>query len=117
MKQLRLILAEQHEPPVTRSQLERRFFELCLKSHLPKPAMNTTVVGLEVDALWRQQGLVVELDGYQFHRSRAAFERDRLRDTRLQLEGYRVLRVTARQMAREPDQVAGAVRRLIRISR
>ena len=53
--------------------------------------MNALVEGLEVDALWPEQRLIVELDGYAFHRTRASFESDRARDATLQLAGYRVL--------------------------
>jgi len=56
------------------------------------------VAGLEVDAVWPQWRLVAELDGYAFHGTRAAFERDRERDARLQLAGYRVLRFTHRKL-------------------
>jgi very-short-patch-repair endonuclease len=62
---------------------------------------------------WPAQRLVVELDGRATHGTRAAFERDRLRDTALQLAGYRVLRVTHRRMAAEPEEVIRAVRRLL----
>ncbi len=54
--------------------------------------------GFEVDFLWRDQRLVVEVDGFAFHSSRAAFEKDRLRDAELQARGFRVLRVTWRQI-------------------
>jgi very-short-patch-repair endonuclease len=55
----------------------------------------------------------VELDGHAYHRSRAAFERDRIRDATLQLAGYRVLRVTHARLEREPDAITGAVRSLL----
>ena len=55
----------------------------------PPPAVNVSVAGFEVDAVWPDRGLVVELDGYAFHRTRAAFERDRVRDAKLQLAGLR----------------------------
>jgi very-short-patch-repair endonuclease len=58
---------------------------------------------------------VVELDGYAFHSDRAAFERDRERDARLQLAGYRVLRVTHRRLVEEPDAVITEVAALLRL--
>ena len=94
----------------TRSELERRFLAVCRHAGLARPSVNASLAGLEVDALWRDQRLVVELDGYAFHGTRAAFERDRARDTRLQLAGYRVLRVTSRMLDREPQAVVTAVR-------
>ena len=62
---------------------------------------------------WPDQRLVVELDGHDSHRTRAAFERDRERDTTLQLAGYRVLRITHRRVESEPAEVLAAVRSLL----
>ena len=80
--------------PQTRSALEHRFLRTCQRAGLPPPAVNVPVSGLEVDALWSHERLVVELDGYAYHRGRAAFERDRRRDAALVLAGYRVVRIT-----------------------
>jgi very-short-patch-repair endonuclease len=99
--------------PETRSELERRFVHLCAEAELPTPVMNAQVAGFEVDALWPEHRLVVELDGYAFHRTRAAFERDRVRDAALVLAGYRVLRITARRFRDDPDSVADTIRRLV----
>jgi very-short-patch-repair endonuclease len=71
------------------------------------------VAGQEVDILWEEQRLIVELDGHSYHRTRAAFERDRIRDETLQLAGYRVLRITARRLASEPAAVVATVRSLL----
>lgn len=98
---------------VTRSELEWEFLALCRSSNLSTPAMNIVVEGLEVDAVWKQARLVVELDGYAFHRTRGAFERDRGRDARLLLAGYRVLRVTARRLRDDPESVVATIRRLL----
>jgi very-short-patch-repair endonuclease len=72
------------------------------------------VAGFEVDAAWLGRQLIVELDGYAFHRTRAAFERDRARDIALQVAGYRVLRVTSRRLLDEPTEVVRAIRLLLR---
>jgi very-short-patch-repair endonuclease len=60
------------------------------------------VLGYEVDLLWPDQRLIVEVDGFAYHAGRRAFERDRARDARLTASGYRVLRVTYRQIVEEP---------------
>lgn len=99
--------------PDTRSELERAFVQLCRDTGLPLPATNVSVAGFEADALWPQERLVVELDGYAFHRSRTAFENDRVRDAGLQLAGHRVVRVTHRRLLDDPDEVAGTIRSLL----
>jgi very-short-patch-repair endonuclease len=71
------------------------------------------VCGFEVDACWAEQRLIVELDGYAYHSTRAAFERDRERDASLQLAGYRVLRVTYRMVEQDPRAVIRSVRSLL----
>jgi very-short-patch-repair endonuclease len=116
LRRLLPLLAPAERPaPETRSELERRFLRLCEKSGLPGPAVNAEVAGHEVDALWRDRGLVVELDGYAYHRTRAAFERDRVRDADLQRAGLRVIRVTARRLNDDPVAVAETVRSLLEV--
>lgn len=83
---------------ITRSEGEERLLALIRRSQLPPPEVNVRLCGFEVDFLWRDQRLVVEVDGFAFHSSRAAFEKDRLRDAELQARGFRVLRVTWRQI-------------------
>jgi hypothetical protein len=114
LRALRATLASRRGPPPrTRSELERRFLDLCREADLPLPSPNALVAGLEVDAVWPASRLVVELDGFAYHRDRAAFERDRERDAILQLAGYRVLRFTHRRMESEPAAVIGALRGLL----
>ncbi len=114
MARLRL-LADRLLPPelTVRSPLERRFYELVRDAGLPPPALNVKVEGFEVDACWAEQRLVVELDGHAYHRGVDAFERDRRRDTRLQLAGYRVLRITQRRLDYESSSVLDELGRLI----
>jgi very-short-patch-repair endonuclease len=90
-------------PALTRSEAERRFLALVRQARLPQPDTNVRLGGIEVDFLWRQSQLVVEVDGYAFHSSRGAFERDRRRDAELQSAGFRVIRVTWRQIVEEPE--------------
>ncbi len=98
---------------MTRSEAEEQMRALLHKSGLPTPSTNVSVGPYEVDMLWRQERLVVEIDGYAFHSSRAAFERDRVRDADLQARGLRVLRVTWRQIRDEPEAVVARVARLL----
>jgi very-short-patch-repair endonuclease len=94
-------LTEAHEPHFTRSEAERRLLALIRAARLPEPETNVRLHGYEVDFLWRTPRLVVEVDGYAYHSSRAAFERDRRRDAVLGARGHRVLRVTWRQLEHE----------------
>jgi very-short-patch-repair endonuclease len=66
------------------------------------------------DAHLPEHRLVAELDGYDTHGTRRAFERDRERDRKLQVAGYRVIRITWRQLTDEPDTIASELRELLR---
>ena len=66
-----------------------------------------------VDFLWRDRRLVVETDGYRYHRGRAAFEDDRERDLKLRSLGYEVVRLSYRQVADEPERIAQTLRDLL----
>jgi very-short-patch-repair endonuclease len=106
---LRAALQAHEDPRLTRSEAERRLLELVRAAGLPAPLTNARVAGFEVDVLWPAQRLVVEVDGWAFHGSRAAFERDRSRDARLLAAGYRVLRVTWRQLVETPERVIAVI--------
>jgi very-short-patch-repair endonuclease/predicted transcriptional regulator of viral defense system len=99
----------QTEPAFTRSEAERRLLELIRAARLLEPKTNARVGGREVDFLWPEHGLVVEVDGYAFHSSRRAFERDRRRDAELTRAGIAVVRVTWRQIANEPEAVVATL--------
>jgi len=87
---------------MTRSGAEERFLDLVRRGRLPQPETNVVVRGHEVDFLWRAERLVVEVDGFAFHASRRSFESDRRRDAELAAAGWRVVRVTWRQVVDEP---------------
>jgi very-short-patch-repair endonuclease len=102
---LRAVLNLQHEPSLTRSEAEVAFLHLVRDAGLPAPETNVEVLGHEVDFLWRGRKLIVEVDGFAYHSSRQAFERDRRRDARLQAAGFRVMRFTYLQIVNEPHTV------------
>lgn len=104
-RRLRAVLASLDGPDLTRSEAEERFVALIRKVGLPLPRTNVLVSGFEVDAFWQEERLVVEIDGFAFHSARAAFENDRHRDGVLTAAGFRVLRVTWRQLTQEPEAV------------
>jgi hypothetical protein len=110
---IRNLMAAARAPDPTRSVLEDRFASLCREHGLPPPSHNAHLLGHEVDVLWRESRLVVELDGFTYHRHRAAFERDRARDAALQAAGYRVIRLTYRRIEQGPAVVAAEIARLL----
>lgn len=105
MARLRTLLDAEGGPALTRSEAERRFLRLLRSARLPAPGANVAIGEMEVDFAWTHPRLVVEVDGYAFHSSRSRFESDRRRDARLVGRGYRVMRVTWRQLVFEPEVV------------
>lgn len=99
---LRELLGREGQTGLTRSRAERRLLALIGAARLPMPVTNVTVAGYEVDALWADQRLIVEFDGFAAHGHRRAFERDRARDAGLVAAGYRVIRLTWRQLTEQP---------------
>ena len=97
------------EVDLTRSELERLFLRLCRRHRLPQPELNVQVGPYEVDFLWRDRGLIVEVDGYRHHGDRSSFERDRARDADLQSRAFRVLRFTYRQVTEDHSSVVAAL--------
>jgi very-short-patch-repair endonuclease len=82
----------------TRNDFEAAFLRLLDRHGLPRPRTNEHVAGHEVDAVWPYAKLIVELDGRQAHQTTRAFKADRARDRDPQTRGYRVLRITSRQL-------------------
>lgn len=113
LRPIRRLLAEARATTITRSPLEDDFAAFCRDYDLPTPSFNTTVLGFEVDAHWPRQRLAAELDSWEFHRHRAAFERDRARDATLQVAGYRIIRVTHRRVHGEAGKLAAEIRVLL----
>ena len=104
-RRLAELLAREDAPAFTRSEAERALLDLVRRAELARPEVNARLRGWEVDFLWRAQRLVVETDGFAYHGSASAFETDRERDARLVAAGYRVLRVTWRQLTETPEAV------------
>lgn len=97
----------------TRSHLERRFRALLREHGLPQPVSNGIIEGYEVDIHWPEHRVIAELDGYEFHVHRRAFETDRLRDQVLMAAGWRTVRVTDRQVTEARAATAERFSRLL----
>jgi len=106
---LRTQLDRDRGSALTRSEAERLMMQLLRQARLPPPRTNLRINGFEADLVWPEHKLIVEVDGYQFHGHRRAFERDRRRDAAHALAGYTVIRITWRQLTQEPMAVAATI--------
>jgi very-short-patch-repair endonuclease len=99
---------------VTKQELELRFLALLDAHGIERPRINAKIhlepEPKEVDCLWPEPSVVVELDGYATHGTRRAFEEDRARDRALVVAGYRVVRITWRQLQEEAPALARQLR-------
>jgi very-short-patch-repair endonuclease len=90
------------EGGLSESNAQRRLLELIREAALPIPQIERPILDYRADLYWPHLRLIVEVDGYQSHGTRGAFEHDRRRDARLQAAGYVVIRISAIQIEREP---------------
>ena len=79
---------------------------VCKGLFQPSKKVNT----FKVDFLWNRGKLIVEVDGYAYHRSKERFEKDRDRDYKLFMEGYAVLRFTASAVIDNPAEVVSKIK-------
>lgn len=97
----------------TRSTAERLMARLLRSAGITGWKANQRLLGYEVDFLFRDAWLVIEVDGYAFHSDADAFERDRVKQNALSLAGYQVLRFTWIDLDSYPERVLDEVRRAI----
>jgi len=101
----------------TRSAFEDAFLKLCNSFNLPTPRVNTRVAGYLVDALFPDERLIVELDGYEFHQDRTSFKNDRERDAATLATGHATVRITWERLQDEPDREATRLHQILRARR
>ncbi len=97
----------------TRSDWERAFPAFCRRYGLPEPIMNARVAGHEVDALFPDAKLIVELDGWTFHSTRESFERDRDRDADTLAAAHNTVRLTWQRMHGRPAKEAARLQEIL----
>jgi very-short-patch-repair endonuclease len=97
------------------SVLERRLLTVLDANGLPRPHINRRSDDGELDATWHEQRLIVECDGFATHGTREAFERDRAKDRALHVAGWRVVRVTWRQLRDDGDVIARQLAALLKL--
>jgi very-short-patch-repair endonuclease len=99
-----------HDGPTTyRSGGERIALALLKRARLPRPETNAVVHGKEVDFLYRDAKVVIEIDGGQSHGTPAAVDNDRRKDAYLRSLGYIVLRYSYWQIDEEPEAVIAEI--------
>ena len=101
---------ERHGAVLARSELEERFLDLVIRAGLPRPLLNAPAAGFEVDALWPDRRVAVELDGWANHKERQAAAADRDKTNKLQAAGYVALRFLHGDLVGRPAEVAAAIR-------
>jgi very-short-patch-repair endonuclease len=112
-------LAALKDEPVDerKSRFEERFTPFLTRHALPPARYNQWIlVGgrrFQMDCLWPEERQIVELDGWDGHKTRTAFREDRARDRRLRVAGYSVTRLTWNQLDDEPEAVASDLRSLL----
>lgn len=97
----------------TRSEFEDAFAAFIDAHGLPRAEFSARVAGYEVDVLFPAQKVIVELDGWAFHRTRASFERDRERDATTLAAGYRTVRITWERLQNQSRREAERIRRIL----
>jgi very-short-patch-repair endonuclease len=102
------------EQGATRSHLEDDFTRFLKRHHLPLPEFNQQIAGHEVDAVYRQQRLIIELDSRQFHTTPTAFEHDRDRDADLLNAGFLTLRITNHRLKHHATNEARRLNEILR---
>lgn len=101
------------DDPITIGKLERGFLELLRRARLPSPVTNRSAGGRRVDCRWPEARLTVELDGYRYHNSRHAWERDRQREREGRARGDEFRRYTWADVYDEPAATVAELRRLL----
>jgi very-short-patch-repair endonuclease len=94
-----LARATAREPQLTKGAWETRMLRLVRGARLPEPICNRPLHvpdhgECKPDFYWPAHNLIVETDGWEAHRTLAAFRSDRAKDAALTAAGYRVLRFT-----------------------
>jgi very-short-patch-repair endonuclease len=118
-RNIRSALRRLEEEPTgrTRSKLEQRFAPFLRRRHQPLPRFNDWILlgskRYQVDCHWPHLHLIVELDGWEGHSSRSAFQDDRARDRALKVAGFSVIHLTWNQLDVEPEEVASDLRALL----
>lgn len=113
-RNVRAVLSSGEPVAITRNDFEEAFLALIDAYGLLRPRMNADLAirgrFIEVDALWEEQRVAVELDSRGVHGTKKRFESDRLRDRILVAEGWKTMRISWLQLQEESAEVAADLR-------
>jgi hypothetical protein len=109
-KRLAMVLELYRRPVFDRARSELLFLDAIAEEGLTPPALNTWVEKWEIDAYWETERFAVEVDGWETHGTPTAFEDDRLRGEEMKLAGIDMIRISARRIERQPQQIATRLR-------
>jgi hypothetical protein len=98
----------------TRSAFEDMFPAFAERFDLPPYELNARAAGYEVDVLFPQQRVIVELDGYEFHSTPRAYENDRERDANTLAAGFETVRMTWVRMTQAAEKEAERLHAILR---
>ena len=112
-KRLRYAISIYERPIYSRSEFERRFVGHLIASGLPRPATGWNELGYELDVYWPERRFGIELDAFETHGNRAAFESDHERDLSFALAGIETIRVSENQFREAPDEIVAKVAALL----
>jgi len=105
-RRLEQVLALYRKPVFDRARSELLFLDALEQEGESLPVLNCWVDKWEIDAYWPVERFAVEVDGWETHGSREAFENDRLRLEEMKLAGIDCIQVSARRIETHPKQVA-----------
>jgi hypothetical protein len=106
-------LALYRQPVFDRARSELLFLDLVKKAGLPLPILNTWVDKFEIDAYWEAERFAVEVDGWETHGTRQAFEDDRVRIEEMKLAGIDTIRISARRIELKPQEVGARLKLML----
>ena len=110
---LRVLALRDDTQAPTRSRFEDLMIPFCRRYGLPVPQLNVWVAGRERDAYFPRERLIVELDGWEFHRDRGAFESDREHDAEALALDLATYRLTWRRLIGTPGREAERLHRVL----
>ena len=120
LRPIRRPARRRQDPPRPRAHAQRRRARVPASRYAEprsrSPTFNARWNGYEIDALWPAHRLAVEIDGYQHHRTRDAFRRDRAKGNALAAAGITLLRFTYEDVVDHADRAIATVGALLATS-